>query len=150
MPVVLPPVPPDWRRKPSGDEMAHVYPQAALEKELSGRATISCYVRLDGMLRDCTVVSEEPAGYGFGAAAVELSRSFEMYPGIRDGVPQESTVRIPIAFSLPEPVAETEVGPPEPLFPPVDERAPAIALGVAVAAVLLLALLYLLVGRSRA
>lgn len=148
MPIEMPFVPPDWRRKPSGDEMAHVYPQAAADKGLSGRATISCYVRLDGTLRDCKVLSEKPVGFGFGEAAIELSQSFEMYPGIRDGVPQESTVRIPIAFSLPEPEAVVER--PEPVFPPIDERAPAVALGVALVAVVLLAALYLLVGRSRA
>ena len=143
--VAMPAVNPDWRRKPSGEEMAQAYPPAAIERELSGRATIRCQVRLDGTVGDCVVVSEEPAGLGFGKAALEISQYFEMYPGIRDGVPQESTVRIPIAFQLPETVEAPQ--PPSPLgvsggLPPIDPRAPAIALGIAVAACLLLLGLY--------
>lgn len=93
---------PDWVRQPSGDEVAGYYPEEATDRTVSGRATVLCGVRIDTTLADCKVLSERPAGIGFGEAAVRLAtREFRIRPQTRDGVPVEgSTVRIPVMFLL--------------------------------------------------
>lgn len=90
---------PDWLRKPTTNEMMAVFPAAAMKQGRSGKALISCTVSTEGLLRDCKVVSESPAGAGFGAAAVVLSSSFLMKPATRDGTPIEARITIPINFT---------------------------------------------------
>ncbi|MET0336922.1 MAG: hypothetical protein ABW063_04085, partial [Caulobacter sp.] len=51
-----------------------------------------------GLLEQCKVASEEPAGLGFGAAALALSSAFEMQPKLENGKPIKGAVRIPIVF----------------------------------------------------
>lgn len=90
---------PDWLRKPTTNEMMAVFPAQAMKQGRSGKAVISCTVSTEGLLRDCTVVSETPAGAGFGAAARVLSSSFLMKPATRDGKPIEAKITIPINFT---------------------------------------------------
>jgi TonB family protein len=70
---------------------------------IEGKATISCFVTLEGALRDCTVKSEEPEGVGFGEAALAMATLFKMRPATRDGKPMASVlpIIIPIRFTLP-------------------------------------------------
>jgi TonB family protein len=49
---------------------ASFYPPAAQRAGKEGRATVQCDVIDDMRLTGCRVLSEEPQGYGFGAAAV--------------------------------------------------------------------------------
>lgn len=91
---------PDWRRQPTGDDIARYYPEAAQQKHVTGRVVIACLVALDGQLTGCKTVSESPPGWGFGEAAGRLSGQFRMWPRTIDGQPVDSgQVRIPIMFS---------------------------------------------------
>ena len=99
---MLPSSNPDWMIKPSPEDIWWAYPPKARADDVAGRATITCNISVDGVPEDCTVVSEQPADYGFGEAAVSLASRMRFRPMIRCGRAERSHVRIPIAFSLPE------------------------------------------------
>lgn len=83
--------------------MARYYPERAQRMEKGGSATIQCTVTAKGTVTACSVVSEEPADFGFGEAALKLSRLFKMKPKTEDGAPVEGgTVRIPLRFVVPQ------------------------------------------------
>jgi TonB family protein len=77
------------------------YPEKAQKANMEGVAVLSCDVLPDGKLKDCTVVSEDPPGWGFGEAALGMVTLFKMRPTQKDGTPVESPVKIPITFRLP-------------------------------------------------
>lgn len=114
-PPVLPPAPPlpgpgtrivivtnpTWAEKPSGVDVARVYPFRASDLELDGRAVIECKVRLDGSVHGCFVISETPGGLGFGQATITLSATFKMKPKTADGVPVAGgVVKVPISYRM--------------------------------------------------
>jgi periplasmic protein TonB len=104
-PPPAPPTPsvitnPQWVERPSGRDFARYYPPRALEREQEGMVRLSCLVAADGRI-SCTVTSEEPPGWGFGDAALRISRHFRMAPATRDGVPTSGgRVNVPIRFNL--------------------------------------------------
>lgn len=93
---------PDWAQRPSGDDFARAYPDAAVKKNLEGKASLNCTVTTDGALSHCFISDEDPVGEGFGEAVLKLADRFHMKPKTLDGAPIEGgVVRIPIAFRLP-------------------------------------------------
>lgn len=90
---------PDWVRKPSGEDLAGVFPVAAVKAGKDGRAVIRCRVTVDGFLDRCQVLSETPEGLGFGGSALALAPQFLMSPKIRGGQRIESEVTVPINWT---------------------------------------------------
>jgi TonB family protein len=106
----------DWRTLPNAERMTALYPEAAKAKGVNeGRAVLGCTIGVGGALRDCRVEQENPAGLGFGAAALALSGSFALSPWTAEGKPTDgAAVRIPIRYVLPE---EAEAAPAAPSAP---------------------------------
>ena len=87
---------PRWVQRPTGDHLAALYPPGAARRHVSGEAVMECKVQADGTLGDCLILSEGPAGEGFGAATLGLARHFRL-EGINE---EESVIRIPIRWQL--------------------------------------------------
>ena len=85
-----------WVATPSSRDMAAAYPPEAAHKRLNGSADIQCAIAAGGALTSCTVLSETPAGQGFGAASLAVAR---FYRGA--GLPAGQTVTIPVSWRLP-------------------------------------------------
>jgi TonB family protein len=95
-------VEPDWMIKPTPDEVARVYPAAAVEARISGKVIMACIADVDGFLTECVIEEETPPGYGFGNAALEISAYMRMKPASNFGVPIRAKVNLPVNFMLPE------------------------------------------------
>jgi len=79
----------------------HFYPDRAQRYNVSGAAVIDCLVDSEGYLSDCTVVSETPADYGFGAAELQMAPLFKMkLTGPNAKIPG-TRVQVPMNFKLP-------------------------------------------------
>jgi protein TonB len=89
---------PGFRRMPTTDDMAKVYPEKALRRKISGVAVIDCGVTTEGDLADCALSSETPVNYDFGYAALKLAPLFNLEPRMKNGVPVRYAVSIPIKF----------------------------------------------------
>jgi len=90
---------PSISRAPTADEIQRHYPAQARAEGVEGQAVLQCNVTARGALTGCVVVSETPPNYGFGTAALAVSRLFQMRPREFNGVPVDGAqVRIPIRF----------------------------------------------------
>jgi len=94
---------PDWIRRPNADDVTSAYPVAAARARESGEARISCHITSEGLLVDCTVLTESPVGAAFGQAALALSPKFAMRPATRSGQSVAGrTVILPFRFQPPD------------------------------------------------
>ena len=75
-----------WLEQPDARDFARLYPDRAEQETVSGRATMECIVAIDGRL-NCRITSEDPLGYGFGDATLNISREFRLAPETSDGQP---------------------------------------------------------------
>ena len=67
-----------------------------------GRVRVTCTAEVDGRLSDCSIVSETPAGAGFGAAAIEAAESARIAPETTDPSAVRSKVTFGVRFRLPD------------------------------------------------
>lgn len=88
---------PSWAAIPSDAQMKATF--ADLKVTSVARTMLSCVVQPAGLLADCSVVSEEPAGAGVGAAALRLAPLFRVSTWTTEGLPVVGgTIRIPLRY----------------------------------------------------
>lgn len=100
--VWQPPAPPQitnprWVRQPR--DLERYYPARALAREIPGQVFLDCLVTATGTL-NCSVVSETPTGWGFGAAALRIAGEHRMVPAMRDGQAVEGRYRMRVPFEV--------------------------------------------------
>lgn len=100
---------------PQNEDMQREYPPLARMMGLPGRSVMTCKANLAGALEDCHVVSEEPAGMGFGAAAVRTAAYFRVRPASREGRPVEGSITIPMHWQMDAEPPAAEGPPPPPV-----------------------------------
>jgi TonB family protein len=78
-----------------------VYPALALRNRRQGKVFLELFIDETGLVRDVTVLREDPAGYGFGEAAVKAFIGLRGEPA-RDnyGKPIATPYRYPVTFAL--------------------------------------------------
>jgi hypothetical protein len=85
---------------PAATHYIRAYPAPAMERRLEGDTRLACVIRPSRRLR-CIVLTETPAGRGFGLAALRISHEFRIVERLPDG---RSTIggalQIPIRFRL--------------------------------------------------
>lgn len=83
-----------WARQPRPE-----FPARALERGTkSASVTLQCVAQASGSLASCSIVSESPAGEGFGREAIRAATQARLSPETADQAP--ATVRFVVSFSL--------------------------------------------------
>jgi TonB family protein len=102
--IAGPPVPPNARVLPRGADLywesgmiQRYYPEAARAAGVEGRVVLDCVIN-ERLRFDCTVRSEDPSGWGFGQAALDIQSNFflRLSPGEHSPAGERRT--IPIHF----------------------------------------------------
>jgi TonB family protein len=103
---------PEWKSVVTPETVTSVFPPQALSAGLkSGRGTLDCVAKDSGALDQCKIVSEEPAGMGFGAAALSIATVMQLNPwNAQSGPVGGARVRLPIVVKLPD--GEAPAAPP--------------------------------------
>jgi periplasmic protein TonB len=92
---------PEWIQILSQAQMRPYFPRKAIYDRVDGRAALACQVDRHNRARNCRVLSESPPGFGFGIAALRMSRLFRIRPPRVNGLPErDAWVRIPIDFDV--------------------------------------------------
>ena len=92
---------PSWaERSPTAADIRKAYPQEALDAEIEARVILLCTVQPTRDLA-CTVDSEGTPGYGFGQAALSVSRLFRVKPAEPGATTAPGRqVRVPVRFAV--------------------------------------------------
>ncbi|MCA0368023.1 MAG: energy transducer TonB [Proteobacteria bacterium] len=87
-----------WARQPR--PTADDFPARALEREISGSATVECTAQASGRPTRCRVIEESPSGMGFGNAAIRVVQRGQLSPRTVDGAAEDATFRVRVPFTL--------------------------------------------------
>jgi len=86
---------PSWLQRPMPE-----FPRAAQRAGVeAGRVVLTCHVLPDGRISECSV-EEDPAGVGFGAAALASMKDARLNPARIDDVAADGQIRFSTRFAL--------------------------------------------------
>ena len=88
-----------WLHYPTPWETQEYWPASAIQAKISGRAVLSCTVRRPGPPKSCRLLSETPAGAGFGPAALRMTPIFRISPVMRDKKVADIDILVPVIFN---------------------------------------------------
>jgi protein TonB len=90
---------PVWVKQPSHKQMADADPPFASFMHVTGQVLLHCQIALDQRAHYCAAIREEPEGYRFGEAAIQVSVHFRIRPVVIGGVATpDAKVAIPVRF----------------------------------------------------
>jgi TonB family protein len=90
-----------WSATPTGEDFVRNYPPKAVQLGIDATVIVQCDLEFSGHVSMCKLVSERPAGWGFGDAALKMVTSFKAKPLTADGKPVAGQqVKIPIGFRV--------------------------------------------------
>lgn len=82
------------------EQLRAFYPADALRRKVPGHVLMKCDAEASGLLSNCTVLTEDPPGEGFGDAALKASQLFRVKPLIVDGKPvRGAAIQVPLSFT---------------------------------------------------
>lgn len=88
----------NWVRAPSQRDFERYYPRRALYSGQDGRVVLDCVADGRGRL-GCSIAEEAPRGFGFGNAAISISRQLRIASRTQDGRSVEGGhLRLPLVF----------------------------------------------------
>ena len=105
---------PQWLRSVNPQKAGELFPYEAYKAGLkTGRGVVLCVAAHTGELTNCSVVSEDPPGMGFGKSALAVAAVMMMNPWTQQGAPVDGAlVRVPIRLNLGDDPPEAPVPPP--------------------------------------
>jgi TonB family protein len=78
-----------WRR---GEPAEKFYPAEARRKALDGIVTVDLLINAEGYVLEAQLISESPAGEGFGLAALDVVKTYEYFNDLKRQVLMTVTV----------------------------------------------------------
>jgi periplasmic protein TonB len=87
--------------RPTREEIMREYPPDALARGVSGNATVECEIIREGLLDHCSILIEDPAGQGFGDAAIRVAFEHYARPDAEGRFAVGRRVRFPVQFTPP-------------------------------------------------
>ena len=79
---------------------ATIYPPIAQRSNIEGVVYLALFIDRDGNIRDVRILRENPAGRGFGEAAINAFKGIRAKPAEANGVPVAVQYRYNISFVL--------------------------------------------------
>jgi hypothetical protein len=76
------------------------FPAAAASGEINGEAVLTCTLTAKGRLKACVLVSDDPTGLYFGAAALAMARDGVITAKSPAPLTADEVVRVHVAFVL--------------------------------------------------
>jgi protein TonB len=77
-----------------------VYPSMALRQGVEGRVILDLFISKQGEIKQINILQEEPAGRGFGEAAVKAFQGLSCEPALSNGTAVACHFRYPVTFKL--------------------------------------------------
>jgi TonB family protein len=106
-------------RRPTPEETANLYPPEATKHAKQGKAVVSCEIGLSTRLENCVVASEDPPGFGFGAALMKATTFYRIQPPTVNGKPVPGVrINIPMRFQFDLDTAVAQLPAAKPVAPP--------------------------------